>query len=88
MISIGELLMKYKRVDMYLVASFLGISPSYAYQLMKMFVNNPMAHKHFAERGYRIVFDGGELRIERLEALKTLPEILGEGVMELSLIHI
>ena len=69
MVAIGELLMRYKAIDMYEVAARLGIAPSYAYQLMKMFMSNPMAHKHFAQRGYQIILNGGELRIEKMKTL-------------------
>ena len=74
MVAIGELLMRYKAIDMYEVAARLGVSPGYAYQLMRMFAGNPMAHRHFARRGLKIVLDGGELRAEKISLDRWIDE--------------
>ena len=69
LIPIGLLLLKHKEIDEYDVAGRLGISPTYAYQLMRMFACHPIVLKHFKKRGLRVVFDSGSLRVESMETL-------------------
>ena len=66
---IGLLLLRYKEIDKYEVAAMLGISPTYACELMRMFACHPIILKDFKKRGLRVVFDSGSLRVERMETL-------------------
>ena len=78
--SIAELLLRFRRLDMYDVAARLGVSPSYAYHLMRMFAANPLVIRDFERRGLRVIFDGGRLRAENLKSLmEAFEEVGGEG---------
>ena len=80
LIPIGLLLLKHKEIDEYDVAGRLGISPTYAYQLMRMFAANPLVIRDFERRGLRVIFDGGRLRAESLKSLmEAFEEVGGEG---------
>ncbi|MEM2182487.1 MAG: hypothetical protein QXI27_06710 [Nitrososphaerota archaeon] len=64
------------RVDMYFVAGVIGISPSYAYQLLKVFMSNPYVHKELAKRGVSTFWDGKEIRAIMKQNAKTLEDMM------------
>lgn len=61
--TIVELLLKHGKVDMYFLAGAIGVSPSYAYQLIRMFMSNPLVHKEMEKRGICLYWDGKVIKL-------------------------
>lgn len=60
---ITQLLLKRHSLNIYMVAAELEISPSYAYQVIRMYACTQYIRELFAKKGLKLIYEEGELKL-------------------------